>query len=123
MPPAGPASSGCPIGVALLRKFRARIEGLPQDVGKADENHPLAAFAADPVGCVEEDEDAWEKFDGPLNSLLQKPPDELRDLVRVGETGLIGLCHFLEYLILRHNVSGYLLEGKLDRLMCAIDEV
>jgi hypothetical protein len=123
VPPAGPASSSCPIGVALLRRFRARIEGLPQDVGKADENHPLAAFSANPVGCVEEDEDAWGKFDGPLNSLLQRPPDELRDLVRVGETGLIGLCRFLEYLVLHHNVSGYLLEGKLDRLMRAIDEV
>jgi len=109
--------------VALLRKFRTRIEELPQDVGEADENHPLAAFAGDPVGCVEEDEDAWEKFDGPLNSVLQKPADELRLLVRVGERGLIGLCCFLEYLVQHHRVTGYLFEGKLERLMNAIDEV
>lgn len=114
---------GCPVGVALLQKFRARIEGLPPDVGEADERHPLAAYAGDPMGCVEADEDAWEKYDGPLNCLLQKPPDELRYLVRVGEKGLIGLCRFLEYLVQHHNVSGYLLEGKLDRLMRAIDEV
>jgi len=43
--PPPPALSGCPVGVALLRKFRTRIEGLPQDVGEADANHPLAAFA------------------------------------------------------------------------------
>lgn len=120
MPPPSPI---CPIGVALLCKFRTRIEGLPHDIGEADENHPLAAFAFDPVGCVEENEDAWEKFDGPLNSLLQKPPDKLRELVRVGEKGLIGLCRFLEYLVRHHGISGCLFEGKLDRLMSAIDEV
>ena len=47
---------------------------------------------------------AWEKFDGPLNSLLQRPPDELRSLVHVGEKGLIGLCHFLEYLVQHHKL-------------------
>jgi hypothetical protein len=116
-------SSICPVGIALLCKFRTRIEGLPLDIGEADESHPLAAFAFDPVGSVKEDEDAWEKFDGPLNSLLQKPPDKLRDLVRVGERGLIGLCRFLEYLVQHHGVSGCLFEGKLERLMYAIDEV
>jgi hypothetical protein len=115
--------SGCPVGIALLQTFRARIEGLPRNVGEADDGHPLAAFAGDPVGCVGDDEDAWEKFDGPLNGLLQKPPNELRNLVRVGEKGLIGLCHLLEYLVAHHQLSGYLFEGKLERLMLAIDDV
>jgi hypothetical protein len=68
------------------------IEALSTDVGVADERHPLAAFAGNPAGCVDTGEDAWEKFDGPLNTLLQKPPEELQHLVRVGEKGLIGLC-------------------------------
>jgi hypothetical protein len=89
----------------------------------ADDDHPLAMFAGDPTGCVKEGEDAWEKFDGPLNTLLQKPPHELQNLVRVGEKGLKGLCHFLEYLIMHHQVSGNLLEGKIDRLMQAMNEV
>jgi hypothetical protein len=54
------------VGVTLLCKFCTRIEGLPQGIGEADESHPLAAFTFNPVGCVEEDEDAWEKFNGPL---------------------------------------------------------
>ena len=115
--------SGCPVGVAILWKFRAHIEGLPLDVGEADYLHPLAEFAGDPVGCVEDGEDAWEKFDGPLNCLLQKPPDELQNLVRVGEKGLIGLCRLLEYLVVHHRLTGYLFEGKLERLMLAIDKV
>lgn len=60
--------SGCPLGITLLRKFRARIETLPLHVGDADEYHALTQFAGDPMGCVEENEDAWEKFDGPLNT-------------------------------------------------------
>jgi hypothetical protein len=115
--------SRCPVGVALIQKFWMRIEQLPQDVGEADENHPLAAFAGDPMGCIEENEDAWEKFDGPLNTLLQKSADELWYLVWVGERGLVGLCHLLEYLVMHHHVSGHLLEGKLDQLMNAIDTV
>ena len=64
---------GCAIGHALLQKFRAQIEALPISVGIADERHPLAAFSGNPVGSVGEEEDAWEKFDGPLNTLLRRP--------------------------------------------------
>jgi hypothetical protein len=115
--------AGCPIGCELLSKFHAHIEALPRDVGEAGERHPLTAFSGNPAGCVGEGEDAWEKFDGPLNTLLQKPPEELQDLVRVGERGLIGLCRLLEYLVTYHQVSRVLLEGKLQCLMDAIDKV
>jgi hypothetical protein len=89
----------------------------------ADDEHPLATFAGDPTECVEEGEDAWEKFDRPLNTLLQKSPEELQNLVRIGEKGLKGLCCFLEYLVVHHQVSGNLLEGKIDRLMQAMNKV
>jgi hypothetical protein len=115
--------TGGPIGIEILQRLRARIESLPPDVGVADESHPLAAFAGDPEGCVIDGEDAWEKFDGPLNTLLQRPPEELHYLVRVGEHGLEGLCRLLEYLVISHNISTVLLEGKVERLMRAIDEV
>lgn len=118
-----PIKASCPIGVKLLQKLRSWIESLPLDVDVADESHPLAAFAKDPEGCVTDGEDAWEKFDGQLNTLLQKPPEELQYLVRVGQYGLMGLCRLLEYLVISHDVSGVLLEGKVGRLMRAIDEV
>jgi hypothetical protein len=96
---------------------------LPRDVGIADETHPLAAFSGDPTGCIDKDKDAWERFDGPLNMLLQKPTDELQHLVCIGEKGLIGLCCLLEYLVTDHQVSHVLFEGKLGCLMDAIDRV
>ena len=121
--PPPPALTGCPLGVALLRKFRARVEALPREVGEADQNHPLAPFSGNPEGSVVDGEDAWEKFDGPLNTLLQRPPEELCNLVRIGEKGLIGLCRLLEYLVVHHRLSGHLFEGKLDRLISVIDKV
>jgi hypothetical protein len=110
-------STCCPVGLMLLQNFQTCIEALPQNVGEADNTHPLASFA------VREGEDAWEKYDGPLNTLLQRPSHELYHLVQVGDMGLIGLCQFLEYLVKHHGVSGYLLEGKLEQLMVAIDTV
>jgi len=119
LPLPNPALTGCPVGVALLHKFHTHVGALPPDVGEADLNHPLAVFSGDPVGCVGEDEDVWEKFDGPLNTLLQQPPEKLQDLVWVGERGLIRLCHLLEYLVMHHQLSG----GMLLRMMDLIRKI
>ncbi|KAG6835458.1 hypothetical protein H0H93_001265, partial [Arthromyces matolae] len=112
----------CPDAAQLLSSFRRKILALPATVETADMNHPLAAFAGDPEGCVDHNEDAWEKWDGPLNTLLQREPKDLQDLVRIGENGLVGLHRFLEYLVNCHGVTGALLEGKLLRLMTCMDQ-
>ena len=67
----------CPSGITLLETFCCHIKGLPLSIGVADENHPLVAFSGNPSGCVDKDEDAWENFDGPLKTVLQKLPEEL----------------------------------------------
>jgi hypothetical protein len=94
---------------------------LPLTVGIAGDNHPQAQFSGSPVGCIGNNEDAWEKFDGPLNTLLQKPQEELQALCCIGEKGLIGFHWFLEYLVVHHSIEGALLEGKLGQLMEAMD--
>lgn len=113
---------GCPVALHLLSSFRRRIDALPLAVGTAGDDHPLAQFSGDPVGCVGEDEDAWEKFDGPLNTILQKPREELGALCRLGDKGLDGFYRFLKYLVVHHGIQGGLLEGKLGRLIEAIDD-
>lgn len=70
-----------------------------------------------------EDEDAWEKFDGPLNTVLQKTPEEMRLLVHVGEYGLHGLHRFLAYIDCNYGITAPLIELKLERLMNAMNEV
>jgi hypothetical protein len=114
---------GCPFALQLLASLHKCIESLPKDTKEAGVDHPLAGFSIDPTGCVEDGEDAWEKWDGPLNTLLQKDPEELNRLVVVGQRGLGGLHQFLLYLVSEHGIQGSLLEGKLERLFAAIDRV
>jgi len=114
---------GCPIALQLLDSLQKRIDSLPKDTPEAANDHPLAAFSGDPTGSVDDDEDAWEKWDGPLNTLLQKSAEELEKLVVVGQRGLGGFHRFLSYLVSEHKVQGCLLEGKMERLFSAIDRV
>lgn len=114
---------GCPLAIQLLDSFQKRIDALPKGIKDAGIDHPLAGFSGNPTGCVESGEDAWEKWDGPLNTLLQKTPDELDSLVVVGERGLGGLHRFLLYLVSEHGIQGALLEGKMERLFSVINRV
>jgi hypothetical protein len=94
---------------------------LPTSVGEATDDHPLAQFSGNPVGCISEDGDAWEKFNRPLDTVLQKQPEELHMLVRIGDKGLIGLHHLLEYLVIHHGIQARLIENKIERLMQAMN--
>lgn len=122
-PHASKPTRGCPIALQLLASLQKRIDLLPRDTKEASSDHPLARFSGDPVGSVEDGEDAWEKWDGPLNTLLQKDPAELDKLVVIGQRGLAGFHRFLSYLVSEHDVQGCLLEGKMERLFSAIDRV
>ncbi|KAG6892874.1 hypothetical protein C0992_012120, partial [Termitomyces sp. T32_za158] len=106
----------------LLHTFQKKILALPKTIEVADSNHPLAAFAGNPMGCVGDDEDAWEKWDGLLNTQLQKTLDELHFLVQRGENRLIGLHRFLAYLVVYHGIKEVLIEEKLSRVMDYIDK-
>ena len=107
---------GCPFALQLLASLYKRIKPLPKNTKEAGPDRPLAGFSSDPIGCVEDGEDAWEKWDGPLNTLLQKDPEELNGLVVVGQRGLGGFYRFLSYLVSEHGIQGSLLEGKMEHL-------
>jgi len=113
----------CHLALKILDRFHSKIEGLPETIPEASTSHAVAVFSFNPVGCVDAGEDAWEKWDGPLNRLLQRDPEQLHDLVVQGERGLIGLHNFLHYLVTMHGVNGVLIEMKVERLLNAIEEV
>lgn len=113
----------CTVALQILERFHMKIEGLPQSVPEASDSHPVAAFSFNPAGCVGDGEDAWERWDGPLNSLLQRDPERLRELVVRGAKGLTGLHKFLHYLVTVHGVKGALIEMKVERLLKAMEEV
>lgn len=92
-------------------------------VPEASHDHKLVGFSGDPTGCVPDGKDAWETWDRPLNTLLQKEPLALQNLVVWGEQGLSGLHKFLLYLVTSHGIAGALIEGKIERLIKAMDNV
>ena len=99
-------------------------------MGEADQNHPLAPFSGNPEGSVMDGEDAWEKFDGPLNTLLQRP---LRSsatwfgLARKVSLGSVVCWNTLSYTIDLADIQGMARVtrrfGKLDQLISVIDKV
>ncbi|KAF8148643.1 hypothetical protein B0H34DRAFT_668291, partial [Crassisporium funariophilum] len=113
----------CQGAARLLAEFRSRIESLPENIPIAEYTHPLAPFAGDPAGSVPAGEDAWEVWNGPLDTLLQQTPSQLQGLVARGPLGLEGLCNLFEYLARHHNIGAGLLEGKIGRMIKAIDEL
>jgi hypothetical protein len=74
-------------------------------------------------GSIGPEQDAWEVWNGPLDTELQKSHEELKKLVKRGEKGLEAVYNLLEYLASSHGIPGALFEGKIERLMCAIDDV
>ncbi|KAJ8518371.1 hypothetical protein ONZ45_g4578 [Pleurotus djamor] len=114
----------CKMGIQLINDLEARIQHLPADTPIAGADHPLARFAGDPRGSVADGEDAWEVWDQPLNMVLRtNSQDELRSLICRGEYGLTGLCRLLRYLVYEQRIAGALLEGKVERLLEAMDSM
>jgi hypothetical protein len=108
----------------VLSTLREKVEKLPQTVPVADETHVLAAYSQSPqelTSDVQNDADIWETWDPKLNVLLPHNNDDLKLLVVCRQFGLTGLVRFFEHLVQDRKVDEGLLEGKVKRLMDAID--
>jgi hypothetical protein len=99
------------------------IHRIPLSVPEASRNHPFAQFSGELKGCIPEGEDSWETWDGPLNTILQKELQELEMLVTRGHYGISALHCFLQYLVTEHAVDSALFEGKIERLICAMNNI
>ena len=116
-----PPKIPCERAATLLKEFQARIEALPDSVPIAGGDCPLVHFSGSFEGSVGDGEETWEVWNGPLDTELQKPGEELKTLVRRGDNGLWALYRLLEYLASVHRVLGVLFEGKIERLLQAVD--
>jgi len=67
--------------VPCLANLYTHIQTIPTTVPEASIDHPFAQFAGDLSSCAPDGEDAWETWDGPLNTILQKGPEDLKKLV------------------------------------------
>lgn len=109
----------------LLSKLRTQIDKVPfHTQGSGQEKPavlPLARFYGILHKMVNRSEDIWEQWDGPLNTALQRSPEELEELVHIeGRVELTHLCNFLKCLVDEHGISEVLLERKVSRLINVI---
>jgi hypothetical protein len=89
----------------------------------AKKTHKLATYSCPPHTLTNgvTDDELWEVWDPTLNVLLPHEAKNLEALVVRGKYGLISLVGFLEHLVHDRHLDAGLLEGKVMRLMQAID--
>jgi hypothetical protein len=106
-----------------LITLRSQVEHLPKSVPIAKKTHSLAGFSCDPttltVGVP--DLEIWETWDPQLNTLIPQAITDVLPLVTRGKYGLIGLVQFLEHLVHDRNLDAGMLDGKIGRLLEAIN--
>ncbi|KAJ7598482.1 hypothetical protein C8J56DRAFT_1039361 [Mycena floridula] len=114
----------CPLTLELVDNLESKVLALPDSIPIADDSYPLAWLSGDPNKLVVVgNKPMWEVWDRKLSNALPQNRDDLKELVFRGEKGLIGLVRILRRLVERHGIEGALLEGKITRMMEAIDEV
>ena len=94
----------CQHAVCILADFLTRIQALPNNTPEATGSHPLVGFTHSP--SVPEGKDPWEYWNCPLDTLLQQSEEAMKDLIRIGENGLLGIYHLFYYLVHKHGIAG-----------------
>lgn len=109
---------------ALLKTLREKVEKLPKSVPTAKKTGPLAGYCCDSAELTKDvtaDDDVWEIWDQKLNVLISHNIPDIYPLVTRGKFGLIALVLLLEHLVRDRKVNEGLLDGKVGRIMEAID--
>jgi hypothetical protein len=107
----------------MLKTLCDKVENLPNTVLIADDLSPLAGFSGDPVLLTNEvpDDEMWEVWDPHLNRLIPQSISDIFPLVMRGDLGLIRLIVFFDHIVYERKVDPGLLDGKIGRILQAID--
>lgn len=117
-----PAQSSAPF--TILKTLREKVEQLPKSVPTAKKTSLLAGYCCDSKELTKDiiaDVDVWETWDQRLNVLISHNIPDIHPLVTRGKYGLIALVQFLEHLVRDRKINEGLLDGKIGRVMEAID--
>ena len=103
--------------LAMLENATRALPALP----KASETDEIAIFSQG-VPTELDKEDAWEYLDPLLNHFLgfNRPVESISEALRGGENGLAGMVRYLKEFVSRYEIDEGLLEGKVQRLVRAI---
>jgi len=103
--------------LAMLEKEIKAIPALPE----ASETDEIAVFSQR-VPTELDKEDAWEYLDPLLNHFLgfNRSVESISEALRGGENGLAAMVRYLKEFVIRYDIDEGLLEGKVSRLVRAI---
>lgn len=110
----------CP---TLLHELKLAAKELPLDVPLASETDELAVFAVPLQVAPADIPDLWETTVDPmLNRLVGfgRTSIDIEDCIRRGAFGMDGLCNWLEAAVLKYGIDVTLLEGKIRRILTAV---
>jgi hypothetical protein len=98
------------------------VSNLSDSVALAKPSDDIARFSGDPEDESYSYEDPWEMVDNALNLLVgyRKSTAEVVGLIRRGQSGIDGLCNWLEICLNKLNIDAVLLEGKVTRIKDAM---
>jgi hypothetical protein len=108
----------CTVSVlAMLEKAIRALPALPE----ASESDEIAMFSQG-IPTELDNEDAWEYLDPLLNHFLgfNRTVESISEVLRGGEKGLAGMIRYLKEFVSRYQIDEVLLEGKVERLVRAI---
>ncbi|KAL0567441.1 hypothetical protein V5O48_014551, partial [Marasmius crinis-equi] len=117
-----------PVRFTILQDLRERIESLPEFIPVGTQNGRLSQYSGDVHKLTEDiinDNELWElRWDSEFNNLLpSEDPVSIHGLVLREPYGLIGVVNVMEHLVRDRSIAEFLLTGKIERLLKAIDEV
>jgi len=103
--------------LAMLENATRALPALPE----ASETDEIAIFSQG-VPTELDKEDAWEYLDPLLNHFLgfNRPMESISKVLCGGENGLVGMVRYLKEFVSRYEIDEGLLEGKVQRLVHAI---
>ncbi|KAH9021614.1 hypothetical protein EDB85DRAFT_2278387 [Lactarius pseudohatsudake] len=109
--------------LALLANITRVAKELPLHIPEAEEHDDIARVIL--AEGPEDPSEAWEHLDRGLNRLLGYGVDieAIEHRVRRGPLGVEGLTRYIHGFVVDYSISGGLLEGKLERLLKAIERV
>ncbi|KAG7094796.1 hypothetical protein E1B28_005610 [Marasmius oreades] len=121
-----------PVVFTILKTLRERVESLPDAIPLGIATGLLQRYSVEPStltdGMPNDDpEMLWDPeaggWDSEFNNLLPHTISMIHPLVLRGEYGLIGLVCTMEHLVQDLGLDEFLLDGKVNCLLQAIDEV
>ena len=108
----------------VLKTLHKKVKNLPKSIPIATKTGPLAGYCCDSRDLtkdIADNADVWEVWDGRLNVLILHSIPDLYPLITRGKYGLIALVQLMEHLVRDRNIDEGLLEGKVGRVIQAID--